>query len=63
MMTQRRKYGDERRAGEKRRVARQSALRQACVAKTRASGMGRVMNVEEKKWYVEEFGRQPPRGC
>jgi hypothetical protein len=57
------KQQQERRAKEKKRSAHESAMRQACLAKTRATGKDRVMNVEEKEWYVKAYGKQPPRGC
>lgn len=59
----RKKYNAERRAEEMKRAAHENAMRQACLAKTRASGKERVMTAEEKKWYIKEFGKQPPRGC
>lgn len=60
---ERKKRDAERRAEEKKRAAYESAMRQACVAKTRATGKDRVMTAEEKKWYVKAYGKQPPRGC
>lgn len=60
---ERRKHAGEQRADKKKRTARVTAMRQVCLAKTRASGKDRVMSAEEKKWYVKEFGKQPPRGC
>lgn len=67
MEAERQKHDNERRAQASQRqaarAAHEVAMRQSCVAKTRASGRDRAMTVEEKKWYVKEFGKQPPRGC
>ncbi|KAF1922737.1 uncharacterized protein M421DRAFT_10281 [Didymella exigua CBS 183.55] len=46
---ERKKHNAERRAEEEKRVAHESAMRQACLAKTRASVKDRVMTAEEKK--------------
>lgn len=60
---ERKKRDAERWAEEKKHVAHESAMCQACLAKTRAAGKDRVMIAEEKKWYVKAYGKQPPRGC
>ena len=52
-----------RRAESESRTAHEVAVRQACLKKARAYGNGRIMTADEKKWYVKEFGKQPPRGC
>lgn len=38
-------------------------MRQACQAKTRASGKDRAMSGEEEKWHIKNFGKRPPREC
>ncbi|KAF3044887.1 hypothetical protein E8E11_008731 [Didymella keratinophila] len=49
---ERKKRDAQRQSEEKKRAAHNSAMRQACLTKTRAAGKDRVMTDEEKKWQV-----------
>lgn len=33
------------------------------MAKARAKGKEGAITAEEKRWYIGQYGRQPPRGC